>query len=441
MSIVPTRRLVTLAFVAAAMAVGAGYVEALLVPLVVLDFVIVVAALADAIAVRGKRLHIERSVSAIFSIGRPNVVTLTVQNRSPRALDLTVADDPLDDTRADGMPARTPIAAHGALVIRYDVIPSARGARSFRSVTAEYPGPLGLVARRERFELPANVDVYPDVHAARALELLRRQGRKDARLGSLRVRGGDTDFERLRPYARGDEPRHVDWRATARRDDVTVRQYQAESDQNVIFALDVGRAMRGQDASPSNGGLTAVDHAMNAALLAADVALRGGDKAGLVVFDDNARVWLPPTGGRNGARKLTRAIYALDAGLAATDYRAAMTFVGARVKTRSLVVVFTNVLEPRGAKELASAVKTLLPRHLPLCVLMRDVDVEALARSRIERQDDLYVRAAAAEALQQRAELIRTLRDAGVLVLDANPGEVTPELVKSYLEIKARRLI
>lgn len=438
MPIVPTARLCVLAFVATAVAVLAGYVDALVVPLVVLDFVLVVAVGADVLALLGKRLTVERTVPAIFSIGRANVVTLTVQNRSPRALDLTVADDPLGDARADGMPAAARIAAHGAVVVRYDLVPSSRGARSFGRVTVEYPGPLGLCARRERFDAPADVDVYPDVHAARALELLRRQGRKDARLGSLRVRGGDTDFERLRPYARGDEPRHVDWRATARRDDVTVRQYQAESDQNVIFALDIGRAMRGQE---GDSGLSAVDHAMNAALLAADVALRGGDKAGLVVFDDAARVWLPPTGGRAGARKLTRAIYALDAGLAATDYRAAMSFVQARVKARSLVIIFTNVLEPRSAKELASAVKTLLPRHLPLCVLMRDRDVEALARSGIRRPDDLYVRAAAADTLHQRDELIRALRNSGVLVLDKNPGEITPELVKSYLEIKTRRLL
>src|SRR5208337_3063170 len=156
-----------------------------------------------------------------------------------------------------------------------------------------WASPLGLLSRQENTEIPSRADVYPDVHAARSLEMLRRQGRQDARLGSLRVRGGDTEFERLRPYQRGDEVRHIDWRASARRDDPTVRQYQAESDQNVVFAIDIGRAMRGD-----SGGLTQVDHALNAALLAADVALRGGDKAGLMTFDDAPRTWLSPTGGR-----------------------------------------------------------------------------------------------------------------------------------------------
>jgi uncharacterized protein (DUF58 family) len=439
MPIVPTQRLVVLAFVATGVAVLAGFVPAVQVPLIVLDFVILVATIGDVIATLGDRLRVERSTSEIFSIGRPNVVTVTIRNRSPRTIDATIGDDPLGDALAEGLPARTPIAPHATIIVRYEITPTRRGPRRFRAVTVHYPGPLGLCARRERFELPADVDVYPDVHAARSLELLRRQGRKDARLGSLRVRGGDTDFERLRPYTRGDEPRHVDWRATARRDDLTVRQFQAESDQNVIFALDIGRAMRGQESGGAT--LTAVDHAMNAALLAADVALRGGDKAGLVVFDDGARTWLPPTGGRSGARKLTRAIYALDAGLAATDHRAWTSFLGARVKTRSLVIIFTNVLDSRSAKELAGAVKSLLPRHLPLCVLMRDLDIEALATARVEREDDLYVRAAAAEALEHRSDLIRGLRHAGVLVLDAKPSEVTPELVKSYLDIKARRLL
>jgi uncharacterized protein (DUF58 family) len=250
------------------------------------------------------------------------------------------------------------------------------------------------------------------------------------------VRGGDTEFERLRPYQVGDEIRHVDWRASARRDDLTVRQFQAESNQNVVFALDVGRSMRGD-----TGGLTAIDHALNAALLTADVALRGGDKAGLMVFDEAPRQFVPPTGGRAGGRRLTRAVYALDSSLAATDYQAAMTYLRAQVRVRSLFIVFTNLLDPRSAKELSVAVKGLMPRHLPLCVLLRDTDVEALATSPAATVEDLYVRGAAAESLAWRDSLIRGLRNAGVLVLDARPGDLTPELVKSYLDVKARRLL
>ena len=433
---VPTRRLAVFTLLATLLAVVAGYAQSLRPAMIVLDAVLLTGALVDVLFALGRRVDVDRQVAAIFSVGRPNVVTLQLRNRSGRSLRGTFADDPLEACDAAGNPGSFELPGHGAATVRYELVPSRRGPRSFGSVSVRYASPLGLVARQERVPIEAGVDVYPDVHAARALELLRRQGRQDARLGSLRVRGGDTEFERLRPYQVGDEIRHVDWRASARRDDLTVRQFQAESNQNVVFAIDVGRSMRGD-----TGGLTSIDHALNAALLTADVALRGGDKAGLMVFDEVPRRFVPPTGGRAGGRRLTRAVYALEAGLAATDYHSAMGYLRAQVRVRSLFIVFTNLLDPRSAKELSTAVKGLLPRHLPLCVLLRDTDVEALATAQASTVEDLYVNAAAAESLAWRDSLIRGLRNSGVLVLDAKPGELTPELVKGYLDVKARRLL
>jgi uncharacterized protein (DUF58 family) len=434
--VIPTRRLAALAWIATSVAIVAGYVPSLGAPLLALDLAVVTIALGDLVLAAGRRLEIQRQAAAIFSVGRANVVTITLRNRSRRALRGTVTDDPVPDARTRGLPAPFELAPLGTATVRYELTPTRRGPRALGSVTARYTSLLGTIARQERFHLPARVDVYPDVHAARALDLLRRQGRSDVRMGSLRVRGGDTEFERLRPYQKGDDVRHIDWRASARRDDPTVRQFQAESNQNVVFALDVGRSMRGE-----SGGITSVDHALNAALLAADVALRGGDKAGFFAFDDAPRAFLPPTGGRAGARKLTRAVHAIEAGMSATDYRAGITFLRTQVRTRSLFVVFTNLLEPRGAKELAASLRGLLPLHLPLCVMMRDTDVESLATAPSRGEGDLYVRAAAAETLGWRDSLIRQLRRHGALVLDAKPEDVTPELVKSYLEIKARRLL
>ena len=436
MKIVPTRRLATLAGAAIAVAILAGYVPTARTAWLVVDAALLFGVLVDLLFARGVRVEVERNAAEIFSVGRANPVTLGLRNRTRRTLRLVVDDDPLAEVETTGIPVEIDLAPHATEIVRYEATPKRRGARTFDAVSLRTSLPLGLLERHDRFALPAEVDVYPDVHAARALELLRRQGRADARLGSLRVRGGDTEFERLRPYVLGDEIRHVDWRATARRDDVTVRQFQAESNQNVVFALDVGRAMRGE-----SGGLTSVDHALNAALLAADVALRSGDRAGLLAFDDAPRAYLPPSGGRSGGRKLIRAVHDLEAGFAATDYRAAMSFLQTQVKARSLIVVFTHFLEKRSATELASAVRSLRPRHLPLCVFLRDRDVVSLATSPSTGGDDLYVRGAAAETLATRDALLRELRAAGVLVLDAAPEDVTPNVVRKYLEIKARRLL
>jgi uncharacterized protein (DUF58 family) len=434
--VIPTRRLVVLAFTAALVAAVAANLEGGTKAWIALDTLLLAACAADLLAGRGRRIGAERRAAQIFSVGRANGVTLIVRNESDRALRGTVMDDPIEEAQIDGLPGTFELLPRESAQLRYEITPKRRGKRRLGAVTVRYALPLGLFSRQERVDLAEDVDVYPDVHAARALEILRRRGQGGARAGSLRVRGGDTEFERLRPYQIGDEVRHVDWRASARKSDLVVRQYQAESDQNVVFALDTGRGMRGE-----SGGLTSIDHALAAALLTADVALRGGDKAGLFTFDDRPRSFLRPSGGRSGGRKLTRAAYALDANLSATDYRAAMVFLEAHLKARSLFVIFTNVLDPRSAKDLAGAVKSLMPRHLPLCVLMRDPDVEALATARAETDAEAYVRAAAGETLAWRDGIVRSLRNAGALVLDARPEDVTPLLVNRYLEIKARRLL
>ena len=434
---VPTRRLVVLAFAGAAIAVVAGFVPGIDAAWIAFDFVVVSLVAVDALSGRGApRILVERKAAQILSVGRPNAVTLTLHNRSDRVLRGTVMDDPIEHASATGLPGMFELAPRASAMLKYELHPNRRGERRFGTVTVRYALPIGLLVRQEKTELAQPLDVYPDVHAARALEMLRRKGREDARLGSLRVRGGDTEFERLRPYQRGDEPRHVDWRASARKDDLVVRQFQAESNQNVVFAIDVGRAMRGE-----SNGITSIDHALAAALLTADVALRGGDKAGLLTFDDRPRSFVRPSGGRSGGRKLTRAAYDLDAGLAATDYRTAMIFLKTQVKQRSLFVVFTTLLDPRSAKDLAQAVKALMPRHLPLCVILRDPEVEALAVAPVSGTNDVLVRAAAGETLAWRDGIVRGLKNAGALVLDADPSEVTPLLVKRYLEVKARRLL
>jgi len=242
--VVPTKRLVSLAFVAAAVALVAGYVPGVDAAWIGIDALLVAMCGADALAGRQRRVEAERRVADIFSVGRPNTVTIVLSNRSDRPITGTVMDDPIEDATVTALPGHFEIPPRSSAELRYEITPTRRGKRSLGGITVRYALPLGLLSRQERIELPRDVDVYPDVHAARALEMLRRQGREDARLGSLRVRGGDTEFERLRPYQRGDEMKHVDWRASARRDDLVARQYQAESNQNVVFALDVGRGMK-----------------------------------------------------------------------------------------------------------------------------------------------------------------------------------------------------
>jgi uncharacterized protein (DUF58 family) len=434
--LIPSRRLALIGFLIALFACVAVVNKELVFLVNLVDGLLIAIIALELLLIRGTRFEATREAPDIFSVGRTHMVALTVRNRSARRIQATISDDPVADCMREGLPQTVSFGPHSQAIVKYEVTAEKRGRKQFGAVVIRYPSPLGLLWRQERIALVHHVDVYPDVHAARALELMRRQGRGDARMGSLLVRGGETEFERLRAYEIGDEPRRIDWRATARRGDVTVRQYQTESNQNIIFALDVGRGMLGE-----SEGLSYVDRALNASLLAADVALRTGDRAGLFVFDDAPKRYLAPVGGKSGGQRLIRAVYELNANLAATDYRGSLAFLRAQTSARSLVIIFTQLLDARSGNDLSASARALMPRHVPLVVLMRDVDVERAATAPIEGEIDVYERAAAGEALAWRDALISRLRRDGVFVIDTRPDDLTPDLVKQYLEIKTRRLL
>jgi uncharacterized protein (DUF58 family) len=436
MLFLPTPRLALLAFAGVAIALAGLAIPGATGPLLGLDAALVVAALVDAALLLGPALEVRREAGAILSVGRANAIHLHLRSHRRASVTVQVQDDPIDHADAHGIPTTLVLPPHRTATVTFELVPTRRGPRQFGEVTLRLRGALGLMIRQERSSPGGSFEVYPDVHAARSLELLRRRGRKEGATGSVRSSGGDTEIERLRPYVAGDEPRHFDWKATARKDEPIVRQLQAESEQNVLFAIDVGRAMRGE-----SEGLSRVDRALNAAMLTADVCLRNGDRAGLLAFDDAPRAYLHPTPGRSAARKLARATYALEPGLAPTDFSAAMQMLRTKLPSRTLVILFTHLLDDAAADAMTRSVAALMPRHLPLCVLMRDPEVDAMIDERAMDRHDLYTRAAAAEELNARDALLRRLRDAGALVIEARPGDVTPELVRGYLEVKARRLL
>src|SRR5690606_10719307 len=224
------------------------------------------------------------------------------------------------------------------------------------------------------------------------------------------------------------------------------RQYQLESNQNLMLVLDGGRLMTGETA-----GLSLFDHALNAVLMLAHVATRGGDRVGFLSFAEDVQAFVPPSAGRKAVQKLIQASYALHPELVEPDPERAFGLLNLRVRTRTLVVLFTQVIDERAAEELIRVTRGLFPRHLPLIVLFRDVEVHALLEGQTKAalprasgelaELELYTRGAAAELVSWREQLIRTLKNQGALILDVDPSDLTPSLINRYLDIKARHLL
>jgi len=206
---------------------------------------------------------------------------------------------------------------------------------------------LGLWWRALRLPAEGVVRVYPDVRQIARYALLARRDKLSA-LGVRRSRrlGTDNEFERLRDYAEGDEPRHMDWRATARRRKLTVRAHQANQSQRIIFLIDCGRMMAGD----TGAGLSPLDHAFNAMLLLAHVALLRGDQVGMLAFSDRVRAYVPPSGGPRRINRLVHGVHDVFPELVEPRYDRAFVELEKRCRKRSLVVLMTNVFDDVNAQ-------------------------------------------------------------------------------------------
>lgn len=461
--LIPNRAMVWLAVVPVIFAAMIPFDETMRGPMLIADAAIVTLAIVDALLTSKKLVTVSRRCAEVFSIGRANPVTVELRSRARRPLNVELTCELFDHASSDELPMAIRLRPRRRAVERFKVTPTKRGAYALGDIVIRYQSPLNLWKRQVRFPAHQRVRVYPDVQQVRTWELLARQDRHHALMRTTRRLGGESEFEQLRDYSRDDEFRSIDWKATARRGKVTARQYQLESNQNLMFALDAGRLMTAEV-----GGISLFDHALNATLMLGHVASRNGDMVGMLSYADEVQTFVSPSGGRKAVQRLIQASYALHPAMVESDPGRALSALNLRVRQRTMVVLFTQVIDERAADELLRVTRGLYPRHLPLIVVFRDNDVDALLEGRaigsakrpalasagasagaasagaaqpMTRDVDLYTRGAAAELLSWREGLLRELERRGALILDVDPEDLTPALINRYLEIKARHLL
>ena len=192
-------------------------------------------------------------------------------------------------------------------------------------------GPLGLAGRQRTRPAPWTVRVLPAFTADGSCPTSWRGCASSTASVVAVVRGQGSEFDSLRAYVGGDDPRSIDWRATARRGDVVVRTWRPERDRQVLLVLDTGRTAAGRV-----GGAPRFDAALDATLLLAALARHAGDRVGLLAHDRRVRAALDMTRQNDVLPAVMRATASLEPALVETDVRAVVAAVLRRLRRRSL---------------------------------------------------------------------------------------------------------
>jgi uncharacterized protein (DUF58 family) len=372
-----------------------------------------------------------------LAVGHSGEVSYRWTNPSQRRARLRVREVRPDILGGSQPPRALAIPPRSATRETVSVIPHRRGRERTNAggFVVDSFGPLGLGRHRMRLPLPWEVVVYPPLVSVRlrasVAEALRR---RDAGMKAIRQLGEGRLFESLREWGPGDDLRHIDWKATARRGKVITRQYEAERRQQVLLVLDAGRLMTADVAA----GVARLDFAVQAALELTYAAAQHDDNVGIMTFADGVQHFVAPERGRTGVRRVLEVLAEVEPKLVEPDYPGAFRYLAARNRKRALTVLFTDVIDRFASDALVANVATLRPRHLPLAVTLRNPELDAVATLRAATPRDAFRKAAAEELLHARDEALGHMRRAGVLVIDVTPERAAQAVVAKYLDLKRR---
>jgi uncharacterized protein (DUF58 family) len=408
---------------------------------------IVVLALADAVLGRSvPHLAVSRATAGSWPLGVWQAVTVKIGNRSARAVSLMVHDHyPAQaelELPASSQPgALTPLPkpvriAPGQIAsVPYRVRATARGDIDFGQVALRLASPFRLWEKQVLAGEPSRVRVYPNFAALTKFALLAVDNRL-SQIGVLqrRRRGEGLDFHQLREYREGDSPRQIDWKASSRMLKLISREYRDERDQQIVFLIDCGRRMGAREPALVPGELATAhfDHALNAVLLLAYVALRQGDAVGFSTFATDSPRFRAP---RKSGATVTALLYGLEPSTHSPDYYRAAVELNTRLKRRAMVVVISN-LRDEDDDTLKPALALLKKKHLVMFASLKERVVDRLAEAPVTNLSKAMTYASARLYQRERAEAFRRISRQGALTLEAAPADLPIALVNRYLDAK-----
>ena len=402
---------------------------------------VLLAVLVDLLLAGSPRaVTVEREPVAAVRLGQPATAEFVLSNTGRRRVRGLVRDGWQPSAGATGTRQPLDLPPGQRRRLSTALTPTRRGDRRAQHVTVRSSGPLGLAARQMSLTAPGTLRVLPAFGSRKHLPgKLARLRELDGRT-ALRVRGQGTEFDSLRDYVDGDDVRSIDWRASARRQQVVVRTWRPERDRRVVIVLDTGRTSAGRvGVDPTSGdpsGWPRLDWSMDAALLLAALASRAGDHVDFIAHD---RV---PRAGVYGATRsqllpqLVEAMAPLQPALVESDAAAMVSTVQRRVRRRALVVLLTDLNSSALDEGLMSVLPQLATRHQVVLAAVGDPRVDRLAAGRADAAQ-VYDAAAAERSRNDRGAMATRLRRHGVDVVDAMPEELAPALADRYLAMKA----
>jgi len=414
------------------------YVESLRVVAYILLWIWLIAMIWDLLFLyfRTNKVLIQRQYPEKLSNGDANPLTLELQSTYPLAVRVRVLEELPEQLQVRDNEYRLTLQSNRMQHIDFDLYPKTRGiyAFGFCHVLVRH---LGFFERkfvlREKYQVPC----YPSFIQMRKYQLLATTDRL-MEMGIKRIRriGMTTEFDHIREYVRGDEYRHMNWKASAKHNKLLVNQYQEEKSQPIYSLIDTGRAMR----MPFDG-MTLLDYAINSTLVLSNAAILKQDRAGMLTFSTEVANHIPAEKRNNQMRKISDILYGIQTQFEETEFGNLYAFAKKHINKRSLLFVYTNFETLDSMNRQLAYLKMLNKSHVVVVVVFKNTELVDLSREKAIKTIDIYNKIIAEKFVYEKQLIIQELNRQGLQTIYTAPEDLSINSINKYLEIKARGLI
>jgi len=378
-----------------------------------------------------------RFVSERLSNGDQNEIRVHLENKySFKTYNVVIDELPVQFQKRD-IEFHLQMKPGQSKILSYYIRPVKRGKYHFGALNVFSSSPIGLVKRRFRFSQEKEVPVYPSYLQLHKYEIMSFSQRL-SELGIKKIRklGHNIEFEQIKEYVQGDDFRTINWRATARTNNLMVNTYQDERSQQVYSLIDKGRAMR----LPFEG-MTLLDYAINASLVLSNVAIKKHDKSGIITFHQHVGTVLPASNRSQQMSLILETLYNQKTSFKESDFSRLFTTIRSKLSHRSLLLLFTNFETVSGMERQLSYLRKLAISHVLVIIFFENTTLRELIEKPIEKLRGIYHKAIAEKYLLEKKMISKILISHGIHTILTSPQDLNIKVINKYLEFKSRGVI
>ncbi len=378
-----------------------------------------------------------RVVPKKFSNSDENNLRITLENKYPFAVKVTTIDElPIQFQKRNFSHVKH-VEKQSNQTFEYTVTPFERGEYHFGTLNVYAATALSFFSRRFCFDADKMVAVYPSYVQMKKYEFLAISNKLNT-VGLKKIRriGHTLEFEQIKNYVVGDDVRTINWKATAKKGELMLNQYQDEKSQPIYSIIDTGRVMK----MPFNE-LKLLDYAINATLAFSNIALLKNDKAGMLTFSKKVNDMVLATNKKTNLSVINETLYNINTAHSDSDFGMLYGTIKRKINQRSLLILYTNFEHVSALKRQMPFLVALAKKHLLITVLFENTELDALIEGEACDVQEVYHKTIGEKFSYDKRLIVKELEKRGINTILTKPAQLSINVINKYLEFKSKGLI